>query len=211
MRAIRRHIVPVYDTHKQMLSRIQPSALAMIRDCIHEVRWSTVPKHEASDNHVVPKEVVEQFLCDVRAWLRVVRRASEKRWPPNEAWFIGFQQHLALIVGPHARSELGRAASRDGYKMLADEFRVLFGIYRPDYPGLCEPEKSEQDCKDEELAALFHSLPEDLRYGQDAATRLLGVVVRLAGARPQCFGDTAAEHLARLRRLLVRLEPPAIL
>lgn len=176
-------------------------ALAMIRGCIDAVRWSTVSTYEASDDDVVAKGAAEQFLYNVRVWLRAVRRASEKRWRPSEAWHFGFRQHLGLIIGAIARSELGRAASHKGNRMLADEFRIMFGNHQPHQPVFGEPQRPEHDCKDDELAATFHSLPEDLRYGQDAAARLLAIVVRLVELRPQHL-DEAAEPLGKLCQML---------
>lgn len=193
----RRRTTPCCDYRDQSPSPIHVEAIAIIRACIEGVRWATrlsLSEQGSADAHAA----ADHFAQDVRAWLGAVRRASEKRWRLSEAWQFAFRPHLALIVGPTSHSELGHAASQAGYQLLAHEFRVLFGNYTPLQPGLSGPELTEQDGVDAVRAAILHALPPNMR-GSDAASQLLGVVVRLAEVRG--IDGEAAAHLAALNQL----------
>lgn len=178
---------------------MQTEAVAIIRACIDGVRWSTESAHLSEHETTAAKAASEQFAHDVQAWLGAVRRASERRWRPSEAWHLAFRQHLSLVVGPAARSELGRAADHAGYQLLAHEFRILFGDYAPLAPSLSGPEVTDQDRGDAELAAAFHTLPESLRHGTGAVTRLLGIAVQLA-ARHR-LDEAASQQLTVLNQM----------
>lgn len=197
--ALRRPPTLRLDYSHQPPSPMEERAIAIIRACIDGVRWS-VPASPSAEESTVDHAAEDQFAQDVRTWLSAVRRASEKRWRASEAWSLSFRSHLGLIVGPDARSELGRAANQAGYQLLVHEFRVLFGNYTPRQPGLSGPKPTEQDGIDAVRAAILHALPASLR-GSEAASQLLGVVVRLAEIRG--IDGEAAAHIATLNQLAV--------
>jgi len=187
-------------------------ACGLIRDCIETVRWpaTSAPSLSKDPFPSKPSTDAEQFLVDVRAWLEAARCASGKGWHPDDAWLYAFKPHLALIVGPNARTALGRCAGHEGYRMLALEFRILFGrTVPPQAPTLLGlADETDAQRRAGELAATFHALPECLRRDERIVTRLLGVALRLVTSRPEQLDDEAAQTIAQLQRVAA-LEPHA--
>ena len=185
--------------------RLQQAAQAcqLIRDCIEAVRWPLQQDAATAPIPLGPRSRIEEFRCDVQSWLNSARKASGKGWHPDDAWHYAFRHHLALIVGPHARSALGRAAGHDGHRMLALEFRALFGRDAPSQPPslLTAFEEAESQRAERELVATFHALPVSLRRDDRIVPRLLGVVARLLADRPQQWNSEATGHLRMLQRL----------
>jgi hypothetical protein len=182
-------------------------ACGLIRDCIDAVRWPAQSGPAPSQVPFPPKPrtSAEQFLFDVRAWLHAARRASGKGWHPDDAWLYAFKPHLALLVGPTAHTALGRAAGQEGHRMLALEFRVLFGrVVPPQAPTLLGlADESDEQRRDGELVATFQALPERLRLDERLATRLLGITLRIVTSRPERLDDEAAQTIAELQQLAV--------
>jgi hypothetical protein len=193
-----------YDETRTTSSQGAAQACQLIRGCIQAVRWPLQQDSETTPIPLGPRSSIEEFSYDVRSWLTSVRNASGKGWRPDDAWHYAFRQHLALIVGPNARSPLGRAAGQEGHRMLALEFRALFGRVDPPQPPsiLNASEEAESQRVERELVATFHALPDRLRQDKRLVPRLLGVVVRIATKVPQgLLNAESAGHLSRLQQL----------
>ena len=186
-------------------TRLQEASQAcqLIRDCIEAVRWPLQQNAATAPIPIGPRSRIEEFRCDVHSWLSSVRNATGKGWHPDDAWHYAFRHHLTLIVGPNARSALGRAAGQEGHRMLALEFRALFGRDVPPQPPsiLSASEETESQSAERELVATFHALPVNLRRDDRIVPRLLGVVARLLADRPQQWNSEATGHLRLLQRL----------
>lgn len=149
----------------------------------------------------------DEFIVEVRSWIAAVRDASRRGWDAKDAWHNAYRHYLSCVVGPRARTELGRAAGQCGYRMLAREFSVLFGRPTSSYPMVCE-HCHDSTSRDADLVAMFCAIPVRLQRDPRLVSRLLGLAARLACADPRLLDRAAGEHLAELQRVQARAYTP---